>query len=608
MRFSWYNHHVMSTTNDMAAKIRQPDAVDQLLGRPYRSQRPLRTLYGMINLPWWRLLALYVVFLLKNAPVWWLPLATAGMVDAIGEPDAASTVWFYILTASATLIWNIPAHVWYMRYVSLINRGIEQRLRSALIRRLQQLSMRFHHEQSTGRLHTKVIRDVEQVEQMLTQFFQMGVQSVTMILFAIGIALVDEPLVAVLFIVLAPIVMVLLYIFKKPIKKNNHLFRLDLENSSSRITEMITMIPVTRAHAVEETEISHGEEHLAALRKKGIRLDVTNALFQSSTWVTMQMAQVVCLAITIFMAFQGTLSVGDVVLYQALFTYIIGAITFMLNIYPLMAKGIESLSSLGEVLESPDLEQNAGKQRLESMQGAVRFERAAFTYQGRSDPALHEVSIDIPAGQCVAFVGASGSGKSTLMNTIIGFQRLTGGDLWCDGINSRDLDFRSWRQGLAVVSQQVVLFSGSLRDNICYGVEDVSDAQLQDVIASANLDEVIAQLPDGLDSAVGENGVQLSGGQRQRIAIARALIRDPKVIILDEATSALDVISERAVQEAIDRLVVGRTTLIVAHRLSTIRQADWIVVMDHGHVVEQGPREKLLANQGAFAELLALQS
>jgi ATP-binding cassette subfamily B protein len=193
------------------------------------------------------------------------------------------------------------------------------------------------------------------------------------------------------------------------------------------------------------------------------------------------------------------------------------------------------------------------------------------------------------------------------MNVIIGFQRLNSGDLWCDGINSRNLDFRSWRQGLAVVSQQVVLFSGTLRDNICYGVEPVSEEKLAEVIRSANLTEVVAGLPEGLNSTVGENGVQLSGGQRQRIAIARALIRDPKVIILDEATSALDVISERAVQEAIDRLVVGRTTLIVAHRLSTIRQADWIVVMEQGRVVEQGPRESLLAQEGAFAELLALQ-
>ena len=442
---------------------------------------------------------------------------------------------------------------------------------------------------------------------MLTQLFQMGIQSVTMLFFAIGFALFHEPWVALLFIALAPMVVVLLHFFRRPIKKYNKAFRQDLEKSTARINEMITMIPVTRAHAVEETEIDNSEHHLNSLRRQGQHLDMTNALFQSCTWASMQAAQLLCLTATIVMAIYDMLSVGSVVLYQGLFTYIVMSVTMMLNIYPLMAKGLESVSSLGEVLECPDLEKNAGKQVIPQVSGHIRFEQAHFTYPGREEAALHNVSVDIPAGSCVAFVGASGSGKSTLMNVVIGFQRLSGGELWCDGINSSDLDFRSWRRGLAVVSQQVVLFSGSLRDNICYGVEQVSEQHLSEVITSANLAEVIAALPDGLDSQVGENGVQLSGGQRQRIAIARALIRDPQVIILDEATSALDVISERAVQEAIDRLVIGRTTLIVAHRLSTIRQADTIVVMEHGQIIEQGTRDDLIARDGAFAQLLAMQ-
>ena len=282
------------------------------------------------------------------------------------------------------------------------------------------------------------------------------------------------------------------------------------------------------------------------------------------------------------------------------------AVSSILNMYPALAKGFESIRSLGEVLECPDLEENEGKTQLKQITGSIRFEHAQFSYNGRENLALNDVNLDIQPGKCVAVVGASGSGKSTLMSVLIGFQRLQEGELYCDGVPASELDFRSWRRGLAVVSQQVVLFSGTLRDNICYGVENVNEADIAKAIEIANLSEMIAELPMGLETEVGENGVQLSGGQRQRIAIARAVIRDPQVIILDEATSALDVHSERLVQEAIDRLIVGRTTIIIAHRLSTIRQADWIVVMESGRIIEQGKRDALEGSQGAFSSLLAL--
>ena len=219
---------------------------------------------------------------------------------------------------------------------------------------------------------------------------------------------------------------------------------------------------------------------------------------------------------------------------------------------------------------------------------------------------MKDLSFVADPGECIAFVGESGSGKSTVMNMIIGFFHPQQGRILLDGADQRELDLQAWRQSLAVVTQAVLLFSGTLRENICYGVRRPDEARLLEVVRAARLQEVVDSLPQGLETPIGENGVRLSGGQRQRIAIARALMRDPKIIILDEATSALDVITEREVQDAIDALVKGRTTFVVAHRLSTIRRADRVIVMKAGEAVESGSLEALSNAGGEFARLNAL--
>jgi ATP-binding cassette subfamily B protein len=270
---------------------------------------------------------------------------------------------------------------------------------------------------------------------------------------------------------------------------------------------------------------------------------------------------------------------------------------------------VESIRSIGEVLESPDVEKNDGKTAVTAVAGKIDFDHVSFTYPGAEKPSIDDLSLTIHAGECIAVVGHSGSGKSTLMNLIIGFRRPTSGRVLLDGVDMATINFRSFRRFLAVVPQQTVLFSGTVRENITYGLQHVTESRLQEVLTMSNCADFVSKLPKGLDTPIGNHGGKLSGGQRQRIAIARAMLRDPRVIILDEATSALDVESEKKVQEALNRLIAGRTTFIVAHRLSTIRNATRVLVMDAGKIIEQGTHEELLSrDDGAFKKLHALQA
>ena len=268
-----------------------------------------------------------------------------------------------------------------------------------------------------------------------------------------------------------------------------------------------------------------------------------------------------------------------------------------------MAKGLESVKSIGEVLECPDIEQNEDKQIVESVRGKFEFCNVTFCYDPGAEPALRNFSLHVRPGETIALVGASGAGKSTVAQLVIGFIRPTSGKILLDGKDMNELDLRTYRRFISVVTQETILFDGTIRDNIAYGVPDANDEDIFRAVKFASLEPLINSLPEGLNTPIRDNGSRLSGGQRQRIAIARALLRDPRVLILDEATSALDVDSESEIKEALEKLMKGRTSFVIAHRLSTIQNADRIIVMGEGHVLETGTHAELIAYNGRYAEM-----
>ena len=577
--------------------------------RKYKGH-PLKILIGLYKGNYNKFFLAVLFFFIKHAPVWVLPIVTANIINDItsGSPETVQNIIIQAIIMVALVVLNVPMNYLYTRYKSLATRYAETGLRKALVRKLQQLSISYHKETQSGRLQSKIMRDVEAVETLSTQMFL----SILNIALNIGVALfvtVSKSLIVFLFFLLTtPLAAATMVFFRNIMKKRNTEFRKEMEETSARVMEMVELIPVTRAHALEEEEVTKMSGQLFAVAEKGYKLDVIQALFGSVGWAIFQIFQVVCLGFTGFLALKGSVGPGDITLYQSYFATIVSQVSSLMSLIPVIAKGVESVNSIGEVLLEEDIECNDGKEKLDKVDGEFDFANVKFTYNNTDKPVLHELNLHVDKGQTIALVGESGAGKSTILNLVIGFNFATDGVVTIDGHDIRDIDLRSYRKHLAVVPQTSILFSGTIRDNITYGIDDVDEDTLNKVVDAANLRDLIDSLPDGLDTVVGEHGGKLSGGQRQRVSIARALMRNPKVIVLDEATSALDSISEKLIQEALNNLTKDRTTFIVAHRLSTIKGADRIAVIADGHCVEYGTYDELMELKGEFYQMKSIQS
>ena len=577
--------------------------------RKYKGH-PLKILIGLYKGNYNKFFLAVLFFFIKHAPVWVLPIVTANIINDItsGSPETVQNIIIQAIIMVALVVLNVPMNYLYTRYKSLATRYAETGLRKALVRKLQQLSISYHKETQSGRLQSKIMRDVEAVETLSTQMFL----SILNIALNIGVALfvtISKSLIVFLFFLLTtPLAAATMVFFRNIMKKRNTEFRKEMEETSARVMEMVELIPVTRAHALEEEEVTKMSGQLFTVAEKGYKLDVIQALFGSVGWAIFQVFQVVCLGFTGFLALKGSVGPGDITLYQSYFATIVSQVSSLMSLIPVIAKGVESVNSIGEVLLEEDIECNDGKEALKSVEGEFDFKNVRFAYNNTDKPVLHELNLHVDKGQTIALVGESGAGKSTILNLVIGFNFATDGVVTIDGHDMRDIDLRSYRKHLAVVPQTSILFSGTIRDNITYGIYDFDEESLNKVVDAANLRDLIDSLPDGLDTVVGEHGGKLSGGQRQRVSIARALMRNPEVIVLDEATSALDSISEKLIQEALNNLTKDRTTFIVAHRLSTIKGADRIAVIADGHCVEYGTYDELMELKGEFYQMKSIQS
>ncbi len=556
-----------------------------------------------------RIVAAAAFNVLKDSPVWLVPVFTATIIDTVVAGHDFVRLWLFVGLTILVLAQNYPNHLLYVRMYSRVYRSVAADLRNSLTERLQGLSIGFHTMRSASIIQNKVVRDVENIELLMQQVFPIVAISASILIGSVTVTAIQAPAFLIVFAVTVPIAVLLVGGMRARAAHRNESFRVQMENLSASVGEMASLIPITRAHGLEETASRRIASTAEQVKQAGLELDRLNGRFETTSWVSFNALAALCLGLAGWTSMAHILPVtaGQVVLLSIYFGTLTSAITQLVGLTPIFSKGIESVRSIAEVLEDPDLEFNEGKTVVDRVVGQIRFENVSFAFPDADEPAISGIDLTIEPGETVAFVGASGSGKSTTINLVLGFIRPTSGRITIDGRDMERLDMRTARRFMSVVPQESVLFEGSVRENITYGVEHVDDGHARRALEDANAAEIVDDLPEGWHTRVGPRGARLSGGQRQRLAIARALVRDPRILLLDEATSALDSNSEALVQSALTTLMAGRTSLVVAHRLSTIRTADRIIVMERGHIVEIGSHSELLALDGRYAKLHAAQ-
>jgi len=552
---------------------------------------------------WRKLIAIFFVYLIKSSPAWLMPIVTAMMIDlAVGnDPKRIAKLFWYSIFMIVLIAQNVPTHTIYARMLSDVMRGISFYLRKELCRQLQRLSILYHHKSSIGKMHSKIIRDIEIVEQTPRILAEQIFNFVCQVTIAIVVIAIRKPAALWFFLLAVPIAVVIRKMFTERVRKSAKSYRYAMETMSSSMNDMLNMIPITRAHGLEEYEVKEIDAKISAVFRRGKHFDTLTAVFGSSSWAAMTILHMIFIAGSVYASMKGCISVGDIVLFNSMFLSLTGQMLMIVGTLPQLSQAGESIDSIYEVLESPDLEENSGKKSFDKIDGKFEFTNVNYQYPETSRHALNDFTITVEQGQSVAFVGPSGSGKSTILSLVLGFIRPNSGKILIDGKDIMQMDLRTYRKFVGVVTQESIFFSDSLYENVAYGEKNVNPEEVVEALKAADAWDFVETLPDGIYTNIGSDGLKLSGGQMQRLAIARAVIRDPRVIILDEATSALDVESEERVRLALDRLMKNRTTFIVAHRVSTTKNADKVVILKNGRITEQGSPAELLAKDNFYS-------
>ena len=478
-------------------------------------------------------------------------------------------------------------------------------VRQKLFKHLQSLSLRFYEEYRTGKLISNVINDVAQMQQLISIFTAIINQSFIILAIA-GVLLYLNFKMALAVLVILPLYFINFYYFRKIMRNNALILQEKMSEISANLGETINGIKVVKTFSKERTECRSFFSNLRPTLDLNVKLGAQSVTCWSITDYLNLIVFLTTIGIGMGMVNTSSMTLGEFVAFYTYVGMFVAPISNM-SVHAIgISRGMSGAKRINNLLNViPDIKEPDKPMKLEKMKGHIVFKNVSFKY--KDVPVIKDFSLDIKPGQKVALVGPSGSGKSTITNLLLRFYDIQDGDLAIDGVSIKKYSSASYRDHIGVVLQEPFLFSGSIRDNIAYAKNGATESEVERAAAMANVDEFVSELEDGYDTIIGENGTSLSGGQKQRLAIARAILKNPSVLVLDEATSALDTVSEFLVQAALDNLMNNKTTIIIAHRLSTIKNADVIVVMEDGKIVQTGAHDELMKKPGIYQNLYTAQ-
>lgn len=563
----------------------------------------------------WQIILTIIIGIFKFAIPLFIPLLIKIVIDDIIGADGLSSdekleqlYWWLGGTAILFFIFRPPIEYFRQYYAQLVSNKILYDIRQHLYGHMQRLSLRYYANTRAGEIISRVINDVEQTK----NFVMIGLMNLWLdlatILIAIGIMLTMDVSLTIVALLAFPFYAFSVKFFFGRLRDLTRDRSQALANVQSYLHERVQGMSIIKSFALEKHEQKLFDETNDGFLDKAIAHTKWNAKAFAVVNTITDIAPLLVIGFAGYQVIQGNLTLGTMVAFIAYIERLYNPLRRLVNSSTTLTQAIASMDRVFELVdEEYEVTDRKGAKDLKVVDGKLEFRDVTFQYNNGGTEVLSDLNFTVKPGETVAFVGMSGGGKSTIVSLIPRFYDVTSGGIYMDDHDLRDVTIHTLRDQIGLVLQDSILFSDSVKSNILMGKPHATDAEVEAAAKAANAHDFIELLPEGYDTKVGERGVKLSGGQKQRIAIARVFLKNPPILILDEATSALDLESESLIQDSLERLAHDRTTLIVAHRLSTITHADQIIVIDHGKLAEKGTHDELMKQQGVYASLFQVQ-
>jgi len=558
--------------------------------------------------PYWKRYVLAFIFLLAISGLTLLqPMVIRWVVD-----DVLATESYDLLIYGAVAIFGVAALKGVIQYLQRFNMAYAGQkvvfdIRNTLYKHLQQLSYSFYDQTQTGQIMSRVTSDVDAAQRFLSNGAIQIISNAVSFFATLILMLSLNWQLTLVAMVTVPVLAWRVQVYATKVRPMFTDIQQQVAVVNTRIQENISGQRVVKAFARKQYEMEKFERDNKELLQRSIRAERLSAI----NWSLMRLLTEMSLAIILWyggrQVISTELTLGTLMSFNMLLGQLLGPIRMLGWQVSMVQRTIASGERIFEILDTQaDVRDKPGAKPIGKIEGRVTFENVSFAYDG-VNMVLKNINLDVSPGETVAILGGTGSGKTTLINLIPRFYDVTEGRILIDGIDIRDVTVESLRRQIGIVTQETFLFSASLRDNIAYGKPEATDHEIMEAAKAAHIHDFIMSLPDGYDTIIGERGVGLSGGQKQRVAIARALLMDARILLLDESTSSVDVETEMQIQEAFSRLLKDRTAFIIAQRLSTVRDADRVIVLDNGRIAEEGTHEELLQLGGIYTAIYNLQ-